>query len=103
MMEEGVTQQLKAARSYEEAYRILRTYPIHGEFIATQHLTDLNYSPVINFDEDDGCIAQTKIRGAERHRSESPSFYLHGISFRDEVRTFSGSFRARRYVPAYTF
>ena len=29
--------------------------------------------------------------------------YLHGISVRDEVRTFSGSFRVRRYVPAYTF
>lgn len=57
MMEDGVTQKLKAARSYEEAYWVLRTYPIHGEFIAMQHLTDLNYSPVINFDEDDFIVA----------------------------------------------
>jgi hypothetical protein len=47
----------EASRSYREAYRVLRTYPIHGEFIAMQHLTDLNNSPVLNFDENDFVVA----------------------------------------------
>jgi hypothetical protein len=57
MMNDGVTRKLKAARTYEEAYLVLRTYPIHGEFIAMQHLTDINYSPVINFSENDFIVA----------------------------------------------
>jgi hypothetical protein len=57
MIEDGVTRKLKASRSYREAYRVLRTYPIHGDFIAMQHLTDLNYSPVLNFDENDFIVA----------------------------------------------
>ena len=33
---------------------MLRFYPLHGKsFLPMQHLTDLNYSEVINFDEDD--------------------------------------------------
>lgn len=57
MMSTGVTAKLQAARTYQDAYQVLRTYPIHGEFIAMQHLTDLNYSEVINFDEDDFIVA----------------------------------------------
>ena len=41
--------QIDTSRPFE----FLRSYPIHGEFIAMQHLTDLNYSPLINFNEDD--------------------------------------------------
>ena len=57
MMSSGVTEKLQAARTYAEAYQVLRTYPIHGEFIAMQHLTDLNYSEVLEFDEDDFIVA----------------------------------------------
>jgi hypothetical protein len=53
MMEDGVTAKLQAARTYEQAFQVLRKYPLHGNFIGMQHLTDLNYSEVINFDEDD--------------------------------------------------
>jgi hypothetical protein len=57
MMSSGVTKRLQAAQSYEEAFDVLRSYPLHGkEFIPMQHLTDLNYSPVLNFDEDDFVI-----------------------------------------------
>jgi 5-hmdU DNA kinase, helical domain len=54
MMRSGVTKQLQAARTYEQAFNVLRVYPLHKKaFIPMQHLTDINYSPVINFDEDD--------------------------------------------------
>jgi hypothetical protein len=53
LMRSGVTQRLLTAKTYELAYKVLRAYPLYGDFTAMQHLTDLNYSPVINFDEDD--------------------------------------------------
>jgi alpha-glutamyl/putrescinyl thymine pyrophosphorylase clade 1 len=55
MMSRGITGQLQAARTYEEAYHVLRDFPSPaiGNFAAMQWLTDINYSPVLNFDEDD--------------------------------------------------
>jgi 5-hmdU DNA kinase-like protein len=53
MMRTNVTRKLQAAPTYFDAFKVLRSYPLHGRFIAMQHLTDLNYSEVIDFDEDD--------------------------------------------------
>jgi hypothetical protein len=54
MMSTNVTGKLQAAESYADAFRVLQSYPLHGKsFIAMQHLTDINYSEVIEFDEDD--------------------------------------------------
>jgi alpha-glutamyl/putrescinyl thymine pyrophosphorylase clade 1 len=54
MMSTNVTGKLQAAKSYADAFRVLQSYPLHGKsFIAMQHLTDINYSQVIDFDEDD--------------------------------------------------
>ena len=52
MMQQGLPQRLKAAKTYEEAYNALRR-PAIGPFLSMQWLTDLNYSPVIDFDEND--------------------------------------------------
>ena len=54
MMDDQVADRLQSSQTYEQAYRILRNYPLHGQrFLPMQHLTDINYSPVLNFDEDD--------------------------------------------------
>jgi len=53
MMDDRVGQKLVAAKSYRQAYGILRGYPLYGDFLAMQHLTDINYSEVIDFGEDD--------------------------------------------------
>ena len=53
LMHSGVTQRLLSAKTYEQAYNVLRSYPLFGDFLSMQLLTDLNYSPVLNFDEDD--------------------------------------------------
>jgi hypothetical protein len=47
---------LRAARTYRDAFRELARYPLHKGFIGMQHLTDINYSEVIDFDEDDFII-----------------------------------------------
>lgn len=54
MMSTNVTGKLQAARTYADAFKVLQSYPLHGKsFLSMQHLTDINYSDVINFDEDD--------------------------------------------------
>jgi len=57
MMREDITDQLKAAKTYKEAFIVLRRPGLYGDFTAMQHLTDLNYSPTINFSEDDFIVA----------------------------------------------
>jgi hypothetical protein len=53
MMSTHLTDKLQAAKTYEEAFQILQAHPLHGQnFLAMQHLTDINYSEVIDFDED---------------------------------------------------
>jgi 5-hmdU DNA kinase-like protein len=56
MMSTNVTGKLQAARTYRDAFFVLYSYPLHKGFIGMQHLCDLNYSPVINFSEDDFII-----------------------------------------------
>jgi alpha-glutamyl/putrescinyl thymine pyrophosphorylase clade 1 len=53
MMQGGITDKLLSAPSYEQACDALRVSPVIGDFTAMQLLTDLNYSEVINFDEDE--------------------------------------------------
>ncbi len=54
MMSTNVTGKLQAARSYADAFKVLQSYPLHGKsFLAMQHLTDINYSEVIDFSEND--------------------------------------------------
>jgi len=57
MMSEGVTAKLQAARSYGDAFGVLNAFALHSDFIGMQHLTDINYSEVIDFDENDFILA----------------------------------------------
>ncbi|MBD2626880.1 ATP-binding protein [Anabaena variabilis FACHB-164] len=51
------------AKSLEEVFHIIEGYPLLGKFMAYQLATDINYSEVINFDENSFTIAGS---GAER-------------------------------------
>lgn len=52
MLVDRVVQKLEAAKSFRDVYQLLLGYPMVGKFIAYQLATDLNYSEVIDFDED---------------------------------------------------
>src|SRR5262249_6363657 len=42
MMDNGVTDKLQHAQTYEQAFNVLRKYPLHKKgFIPMQHLTDI--------------------------------------------------------------
>lgn len=51
MMNESVPERLNEARSMSEAFKILRSYPMLGDFLAFQFITDLNYSTLMDFSE----------------------------------------------------
>src|SRR6266536_763709 len=51
MMSTGVTGLVSSAGSLSEAFEVLRSYPAIGGFLAFQYLIDLNYSPVLGFEE----------------------------------------------------
>ncbi|MFM6039851.1 MAG: nucleotide kinase domain-containing protein [Sphaerospermopsis kisseleviana] len=51
------------ARNLEEIFHILASYPLLGKFMAYQLVTDINYSEVVDFDENSFTIAGP---GAER-------------------------------------
>jgi hypothetical protein len=51
MMKENVPERLGQAASMEEAFNLLRAYPMFGNFLGYQYITDLNYSTVLDFSE----------------------------------------------------
>lgn len=51
MMEDEVAVRLRDSRSMQEAFAILRSYPMMGDFLAYQYVTDLNYSTLLHFSE----------------------------------------------------
>ncbi len=57
MMADGLAARLAAARSLEEVYRLIRTYPGVGPFLAFQYAIDLNYSSLLDFEESDFVVA----------------------------------------------
>lgn len=52
-LQDGLSTQLLAASSLREIYDLLHGYPLMGDFMSYQIAIDLNYSDLINFDEND--------------------------------------------------
>lgn len=57
MIEDKAFKKIQEARSLENVYKILLSYPTIGPFLAYQFSIDLNYSELINFDENDFVVA----------------------------------------------
>jgi hypothetical protein len=53
MVTDGVPFRLRQCESMEQAFRVLRSYPMIGDFLAYQFIIDLNYSTLIDFSEMD--------------------------------------------------
>lgn len=57
MLSDDVVGALKACSSMEGAFRVLRSYPGLGDFLAYQYLIDLNYGEILDFDEMEFVVA----------------------------------------------
>jgi hypothetical protein len=51
MMEDAAPEPLSEARNMREAFDLLRGYPMIGDFLAYQYVTDLNYGEITDFSE----------------------------------------------------
>ena len=51
MMIDGVPERISHAESMKEAFEVLRSYPMIGDFLGYQFVTDLNYSEICGFSE----------------------------------------------------
>lgn len=51
MMKDHAHTKITDASTMGEAFAVLRAYPMIGDFLAYQYVTDLNYSPLTNFSE----------------------------------------------------
>ncbi|MGQ0659686.1 nucleotide kinase domain-containing protein [Sphingosinicella sp.] len=57
MMEGSLPARLQRAGSLREVYQLILEYPGLGPFLAFQYAIDLNYSSLLNFQEDDFVVA----------------------------------------------
>lgn len=53
MMEDEVHYRIADSRNMHEAFTLFRSYPMIGDFLAYQYVTDINYSTLTNFSEMD--------------------------------------------------
>lgn len=51
MLKEDLPARLLDSNSMGEAFQLLRSYPMVGDFLAYQYVTDINYSTVLSFSE----------------------------------------------------
>ncbi len=51
--EDKIDKRLLACKNMKEAFDILKSYPLIGNFLAYQLVTDINYSDVVNFKENE--------------------------------------------------
>lgn len=51
MMRDELPLRLQDTRSLREAFELMRSYPMMGDFLAYQYVTDLNYGILLNFSE----------------------------------------------------
>ncbi len=56
MFEDKIAKSIAKAKIFSDIFKILRQYPLIGDFMAYQLMTDINYSEVINFNENDFTI-----------------------------------------------
>jgi hypothetical protein len=57
MMRDGAPKRVSCAKSLQEVFELLRSYPSLGDFLAFQFAIDLNYSELTNFSEMDFVVA----------------------------------------------
>lgn len=75
MMERNITKRVSSLRSMDQLYDVLISFPLIGPFLAYQYATDINYSGLTNFSEEDFVIAGPGARdGITKCFSEKGSY-----------------------------
>ncbi|MBR1413126.1 MAG: hypothetical protein IJ574_00450 [Bacilli bacterium] len=66
-IKDKIQNKLLACKTMEEAFNIIKNYPLIGNFMAYQLVTDINYSEVVNWREEEFTVAGPgSIRGIKK-------------------------------------
>ena len=57
MLDDNISNKIEQCNSLKELYNLLLSYPMFGPFLAYQFAIDINYSPIVNFDENEFIVA----------------------------------------------
>lgn len=82
MMDDELALRIAGAKTMLEAFTLLRSYPMIGDFLAYQYVTDLNYSNLTNFSEMQFVIPGPGAKGGISKCFES----LGGLTETDLIR-----------------
>jgi alpha-glutamyl/putrescinyl thymine pyrophosphorylase clade 1 len=66
MIIEGVPRRLEKLSTMSEAFQLLKSFPMLGDFLAYQFVTDLNYSTICDFSETEFVVAGPGARDGVR-------------------------------------
>jgi hypothetical protein len=78
----GFAERLAEAKSLSKVFEMLREWPTFGDFLAFQYSIDLNYSELLNFDENDFVVAGPGAKDGIRKCFS----HLGGMSESDVIR-----------------
>lgn len=82
MRKDHLTEKIVQANSMEQAFTLLRSYPLIGNFMAYQLITDINYSEVVDFSEMSFTVA-----GPGSHRGIQKCFLsLEGMTEEEVIQ-----------------
>lgn len=66
-IEDHMQDKILKCKSMKEAFNIIKSYPLIGNFMAYQLVTDINYSDIVNWQEDEFTVAGPgSIRGIKK-------------------------------------
>ena len=81
-LKDNMQDKILKCNDMEEAFCILRSYPLIGDFMAYQLVTDVNYSDVVDFKENTFTVAGP---GAKRGIKKC-FIYLEGSTYEDVIK-----------------
>ena len=82
MLGQGLAEQIERARTMRAAFELLREYPMMGDFLAYQFVTDINYSEMVRYSEMEFVVPGPGARDGLRKCFAS----LGGLSEADVIR-----------------
>ena len=95
LLRESLPERLTAARTMEQAYDLLLALPGIGPFLAYQFVTDLNYSPYLNFSESEFVMPGPGARDGLRKCFVSLGDYSESDAIRWTAERQTDEFAAR--------
>jgi hypothetical protein len=82
-VEDSLAVCLRTAKGLRDIYEVLHQYPLMGDFMSYQIAIDLNYSPQINFSENDFCqVGPGAVRGIKKAFIDLGDYTPNEIVFR---------------------